>query len=764
MEFKKFVCLMLAAALVAGGIVFVASQATKTTDIGYPELNKSPYEYKNQEESLAEVVNVEELKQYLLEFIMKAEAKIDVADFRVPAHLHSNILDLIWYGMPEAFNTEGVRVVILGGIITDVVVYYREFADTASEYEKCFENFKAAADGLLEGIEGNEKLSDEYKALLLHDRLCMHTQYCYEDLLIEEHTAYGALVNRSAVCQGYAMAYMYLLRRAGIDNYYCASKRLDHAWNIVYINDLPYHVDVTMDDMDWGKNGKTVAGGVRHDNFLRSTDGLYDSDHEADDYDNTPQDTSFDEFFWQESETEFCLAEGKVYYINNKTGKLICATDDKEISDIGGVWYADNAVHWSGNYSRLSSYDDKLLYSLADGVYRYAIADGETEKVYSPKLQQGFNVFGFSFEDGYIICDINNEPPGGNTSQLYTETVRADNSAAVMTGFEISEVNEVYYIGDSFDSDTIVIKAVFSDGSKEILTGNFEISGFSSDEAGIKTVTVIYNSFSVQLKVTVKAPRITVRDTAVSLYDNEAVIPLISTEPAGQVLSWDSKNGIAIAKDGKITASAPGNDVVSVGFTYNGIVYREDIAVTVLCSHTNKSEHNEIPATAEKTGYTKGIYCNDCKKYISGHIEIPKLEMIFDDSEKAVADGNIIKTVAGTDVSELIALSPEGSYIKNASGKKQDNKAMAGTGYILVFPDSSEYTIISCGDIDGDGILTAADARLALRAAVGLESYDKSSPFYIAARVESADTVSASDARKILRGSVGLEKPEEWLK
>ena len=65
----------------------------------------------------------------------------------------------------------------------------------------------------------------------------------------------------------------------------------------------------------------------------------------------------------------------------------------------------------------------------------------------------------------------------------------------------------------------------------------------------------------------------------------------------------------------------------------------------------------------------------------------------------------------------------------------------------------SEYKL---GDVDMNGIVTAADARLALRASVGLETL--SDVQKKAAEVDGKpEAISASDARLILRASVGLE-------
>lgn len=65
------------------------------------------------------------------------------------------------------------------------------------------------------------------------------------------------------------------------------------------------------------------------------------------------------------------------------------------------------------------------------------------------------------------------------------------------------------------------------------------------------------------------------------------------------------------------------------------------------------------------------------------------------------------------------------------------------------------------GDVDNDGEITASDARLALRCAVGLEYYDEDSEQYYACDVNKDQLVTAEDARLILRAAVGLEIIEE---
>lgn len=61
------------------------------------------------------------------------------------------------------------------------------------------------------------------------------------------------------------------------------------------------------------------------------------------------------------------------------------------------------------------------------------------------------------------------------------------------------------------------------------------------------------------------------------------------------------------------------------------------------------------------------------------------------------------------------------------------------------------------GDVSGDGEVTAEDARLALRAAVGLENYAAGSPELLAADASKDGEITSEDARLILRAAVGLE-------
>lgn len=96
---------------------------------------------------------------------------------------------------------------------------------------------------------------DADKELIIHDALVDAIEYdhrCAETggIFDVAHTAYGAFVDRSAVCDGYSKAFKMLLNKAGIDSEVVAGlgNGGGHAWNVVRIGDSWYEADVTWDD------------------------------------------------------------------------------------------------------------------------------------------------------------------------------------------------------------------------------------------------------------------------------------------------------------------------------------------------------------------------------------------------------------------------------------------------------------------------------------------------------------------------------------
>lgn len=432
----------------------------------------APRRYAATTDNFADYVDENALMAYLKAQMQTCATEIDITTYGVPAdgEYLSQIGSYIINNMAELFHFEWFGPYYTGnGVITKISVDYSDFADTVGEYNACIQEFNKVANRLLDGIKGNTHLTDVEKALLLHDRLVVWTEYDYANYLANQipdisYTAYGILVNQTGVCQGYALAYDYLLEQVGIRCEYVSSDLLNHAWNIVYINNKPYHVDTTWDDPTWD-----VTGQVLHENFLRSSSGIKATGHEVNgqvDYITTPTDTKYDSYYWQNSETAFQLVDGWIYFIDNasKSMKYLNNGTPTTLFSIDSTWYATGNRYWTDNYSKLSSDSTTLLFSKADGIYRYNPNSGAVDKIYSPNLSVGdtFSVFGFKYEGGYLICDLSNTPDSSQPTkhhqvkQFYDKEVPDVNVSITLAPattqtlyFDMTDNNQVagYYFG-----------------------------------------------------------------------------------------------------------------------------------------------------------------------------------------------------------------------------------------------------------------------------------------------------------------------------
>jgi hypothetical protein len=139
--------------------------------------------------------------------------------------------------------------------------------------------YQAAVSAALELVD--RSMSDLEKALVLHDYLVTTCAYNWDVATGKSisddssaYTAYGALVNHDAVCQGYALAYKQLLSEVGIPCTMASSDSMNHAWNLISLNGKWYHVDATWDDPT-----PDCEGMVYHTYFLQSDSTMQAKDH-----------------------------------------------------------------------------------------------------------------------------------------------------------------------------------------------------------------------------------------------------------------------------------------------------------------------------------------------------------------------------------------------------------------------------------------------------------------------------------------------------
>ena len=146
--------------------------------------------------------------------------------------------------------------------ITFKVTYY-----TTAEQES---QVDTAVAQLLKELNVSGKGSYD-KIKTVYSYICGNVTYdhdnLYNDDYVLKHTAYAAIVNKKAVCQGYALLMYRLLLELGVDNRMIigVSSGENHAWNIAKIGELYYNLDATWD-----------AGASKYDFFLRNRENFVD--------------------------------------------------------------------------------------------------------------------------------------------------------------------------------------------------------------------------------------------------------------------------------------------------------------------------------------------------------------------------------------------------------------------------------------------------------------------------------------------------------
>ncbi|MDE7179328.1 MAG: InlB B-repeat-containing protein [Lachnospiraceae bacterium] len=404
-------------------------------------------------------------------------------------------------------------------------------------------------------------------AIELHDYLAVNCEYDFENynndtIPRSSYTINGVFKKRIAVCQGYALAYKYLLNQCGITCYMVTSDNIDHAWNMIELNGKYYQVDVTWDDPTWD-----LVGRACHDNMFRSdaafsnhlkngakdwqvTESYYITDH-------TATDTTYDDAFWIDSTAPLVFYGDACYYtafdflqvsavIRKKESALADTIHGTNFHTIGrwpAAYPDDLSGYYGSSYSGLFQVGGRLYYNDYDEIRSIAMDGTDDVSIFKPdSLTPGW-------VNGYIFgCAFYPEPPDdpGNPYKihysLHDDPILTEKETVLVVDAALPQPDDpipalltrpektTYLIGETLDLTGGKVNYPSDDGRKtEDLTAAM-VSGFDSSKAGIKTLTVTYDTdktltFDV-LIVEVPAPQSAIygqklNDVSLSAYNNK---------------------------------------------------------------------------------------------------------------------------------------------------------------------------------------------------------------------------------------------------
>ena len=136
-----------------------------------------------------------------------------------------------------------------GGFCDYTITVYMTYETTLAQEQE----LAAEAERLLSQFGFTDNTSDYDKIRTIYDYLTHNIVYDYEHVAdgsyLMQYTAYAALLEGTAVCEGFAKAFYYLALESNLNPRIVTgfSNGETHAWNIVYLDGLYYNLDATWD-------------------------------------------------------------------------------------------------------------------------------------------------------------------------------------------------------------------------------------------------------------------------------------------------------------------------------------------------------------------------------------------------------------------------------------------------------------------------------------------------------------------------------------
>ena len=355
----------------------------------------------------------------ILQGVEQRQERIDLSAYGLTQDEVWNLyIETIYTLHPELIYTTGFSYCISDGTVTAVCPYYdhRVTPERIAAYEE-------RVSFLLSGVD--PALSDLEKVLVLHERICMESEY---DDTFNTPESHDLACSGVGVCRAYARFLCDCLRRLGIEARYVSSREMNHAWNLVKLNGHWYHIDATFND------AVHCCGSVNHRWFLKS-DAAISADHSGwamtsflTGEELFADDTSFDRGMpWEDARQSVVVAAPGLWY----TLRAVPGAREnlrlvewrggvgREVYAMPAVWPSDVSVNYSTLRSALFLLNGRLYFNDAARIYAYDLATGWTETVYTDGY--GHCLCGMelrpSAEETYLNLELSN--PGGAGRYLW---------------------------------------------------------------------------------------------------------------------------------------------------------------------------------------------------------------------------------------------------------------------------------------------------------------------------------------------------------
>ena len=250
----------------------------------------------------------------------------------------------------------------------------------------------------------DETMNDTEKLTALHDWLCLHCDY---GATRRGETAYGAIVEGTANCVGYAEAYAFLASLAGLDGTVTYSEQLDHAWILATLDGVRYFTDCTWDD---GKNAK--LGMIRHQYWLFDELNAESIGHTGWDSTESVPGGGAELAPWHTAVTRVIFEDRYAYYIDTDFCLQRCDRDTWETELLfraEGIW----PVSESGRqelYTSLLLFGGRLFFNTTDSIICVRMDGSDPCTVLSLPEEEHRMMYGTAVQDGIFCFSLAESP------------------------------------------------------------------------------------------------------------------------------------------------------------------------------------------------------------------------------------------------------------------------------------------------------------------------------------------------------------------
>ena len=273
--------------------------------------------------------------------------------------------------------TGEVTIISIGGILV-----YTEDYDIPERIAAVEEKAKEIIDAM--NVSDIDPESDFDKALWLHDYIVNTITY---DWTYEDRTLDKAILDGSAVCEGYAAAYKYLMTEAGVE---CVNVYHDnpipnepgHKWSAVNLDGEWYHVDTTQDDPDW-------LGHVSRTYFLLTDDEILNTndDHATFYYTDTKiacDDITYSTAPWRSAgSTIIFMGNDRYYGAYTDESKPMIYKADSDFAEVTEFFEIPSGGMSVSIYTNgLGAYKNKLYFNNSSKLMSLDVGTKQTEILY----------------------------------------------------------------------------------------------------------------------------------------------------------------------------------------------------------------------------------------------------------------------------------------------------------------------------------------------------------------------------------------------